>query len=544
MFNFRLASSTPDPEKHQADMSVSDPPGASESMQHDVPVRDVSTVSSVPPSFNHLQNMAEMVDIYKQIEINKVAQLQEAAAKEAIEKLNAMEINKAALDKGQTQQGQSHQKSNDNTGTESFEHTPMRESDGFVATGSLGFNLQHSESAFRPVAPMTYELYSGIEENGQDSSLMAFQPYISTGSNDPIQPPPNWIKDFPDGSNYTQVQGHSPGQGQSRFDATNTDMPVTGRADRSNGTEYVQFGRSGDKDTGPRSHVVVDGNVMYERQDGLFQVHSKPNDHQSTYVSSENKSYKTDSTVIKGQSSLYEVPERDIPVIETLKVGSNKSQTQGSSSQDETPRLEQKNESQNLSGLTTSTPRGENTSNCTAGGKIVYIPNDNNTPNVIGFVPGIPLVNNAGQPMGWQVTKDMAEMSAQTGSVISSVIGQQGVSVSQLTAQSGGQQSSQDGAWSGYYSTSHAHAVAAGHIGVRKLRYLLKELKECNKVTSKKIHEFIKLYYLKVRKCYDHQSVLSINFNIYIYTTLRGKLDFECQFLTTQKRLDLRYHFF
>lgn len=482
LFNFRLASSTPDPEKLLTDLSSSRPAGTENSLQQDVPERDISTVSSVPPSFNHVQNMADMVEIYKQIELNKVAQLQEAAAKEAIEKLNAMEINKAAFDEGQSVPGVAlaQSRSKDSLEHENTEAASNRESGGFVATGSLGFTLQHAESAFRPVGPVTFDLYSDTQDR-LGSSLTAFQPYLSADSNE-LQPPTNWIRDFENRSDLCEGQGHISVQGHAHIDTQGSavENPFARNMDPNDSAKPLKFAGSRVTEHGntQRSQDTMEGKVVFEQQNGMFQIHSKPVDVHSTSVSSD----KTDSTT-RGPSSLDDVPERDVPVSGSVKTNSDKTQT----SQEDTPGPGQKNESQNLSGLTSSTPRTQNISsntNTSCGGKIVFIPNDSNTPNVIGYVPGISLVTNTGQPTGFSVTKDMAEISAHTGSVISSAVGQQGVSVSHLSSRSG-QQGSQDVTGSGYHSLAHAQAVAAGDVGVRKLRYLLKELKECNKVTSK-----------------------------------------------------------
>lgn len=452
--------------------------------------------------------MADMVDIYKRLEMNKIAQLQEAVAKEAIEKINAMEMNKVSAD---ISQGQGNadlavgQRSNDHSGVEVLGQTPNRESEGFIATGSIGFLLATADSAFRPVAPSTGDFSSDVEHR-QGSSLTAFQPYLSTDSNEAL-PPKSWLTNVPNLEGDSSLfQGHLLGQtGElAKVSEEGSDVPVTGRTDRSDGTEYIKFARSEVRDQGdlPTSGIKVkDTNVTFERQNGLFQIHRKTNEENTTLNSSENKSDKTDSTT-KGQSSLDEVPERDVPKVDAGKSDGNSSNTQTVSSQEETPRLMgQKNDSQNLSGLTSSTPRLQNASSATAntssGGKIVFIPNDSATPNVIGYVPSIPLFSGGNQPMSWPVTNNMGGTTAGPGSVISSVTGQHGASALHLTAQSG-PQGAQDVSGSGYHSTATAHSIAASDIGVRKLRYLLKELKECSKVTSKFLFTYPVISFLHI----------------------------------------------
>lgn len=496
IFNTRLVSSTPDPDKHLADVSASKLPAGTDQVTRDVPERDVSAVSSVPPSFNHLQNMANMVDIYKQLEFHKATQLQEAAARAELERFKAFQSasNKDAEIIGKTD-GQGHSGSitlGEQVPAENLQNVSDpgqgRQSDGFIATGSLGFSLPPADSAFRPVVPSEGYYDSNIEFTGQqDSSLTAFQPYLS-GDSKEILPPQTWIN-----SSQGQVQvqscdnGHVSNNNVIFREPVEQDIPLSGRTDLSQGSkgsDYVMLPMRTEVTEGQKSRSKADANIVMEKQNGLFQIReARSGDHNSS--NNESKSEKTDSTGKgQGQSSLDEVPERD-STVQVPRASAGQCQT----SKDGTFRVEGlKNDSQNLSDITASTPRTQNMSGTgstsTVGGKLVFIPNESHTQNVIGFVPGLPILPGRNAPIGLHVTNDVQGSAAQSGSISSSVVGQQVQSVSQLTAQG---QSQNDGS---RYSVLHAQAIAAGDIGIRKLRYLLKELKECNKVNSKLVSLF------------------------------------------------------
>ncbi|WAR10038.1 CCD14-like protein [Mya arenaria] len=539
IFNSRLASSTPDPDRLPSDLEDCKLPNASESnIPQDVPERDISTVSSVPPNFNHLQNMADMVEIYKQLEIKKAQQIQAAVAKETIEKLNAMDIEAAAeagisvvkghsmegqrSSQGQINQGQSQPKGQfgghnmsqgqNSEKVQAFQQDrvevhskvngagqgrdngcaeiPGRESDGFVGTESLGFTLHPGDSLFRPVAPGGSDHNLDSDMRG-GSSLAAFQPYIS-GDSGEFLPPQHWVLNYRSpvkNKGPTQMTEGGPNM-QVADDHQNVgaEVPTSGRtekSDASGGTDYVTLPRPEVKGQTPGSRpneVNKGSSVVYAKQNGLFQIHQQVRDTNSSATTSGGKSDESDLTLnnSKGQSSLDEVPERDMPRHnEKAKTSPSKPIVPSLSSKEGTFRIDgQKNDSQNLSRLATLTPRSQNMSSnsgsSSLGGKIVFIPNDSNTPTVIGHVPGIPLITASNQPISLPAT-----LQPQSASMLSSANGLQGISNSQNAAQR-----SQDVTGSVYISHKNANVIAAGDIGVRKLRYLLKELKECNKVTK------------------------------------------------------------
>jgi hypothetical protein len=332
-----------------------------------------------------------------------------------------------------------------------------------------------------PGSSLYHDSDMNIEEQ-QDSSLTAFQPYLSGGDSREVLPPQSWIQNNP-----AQSQGHIQNMDKGQPSSQNStlkeggdqEIPLSGRTDyseESKGTEYNVLVRQSEAD-GHAARTNTDGKVVFEKQNGLFQLHLKKSSDQSS-SGNDSKSDKSGSTT-KGQGSLDEVPERDMPA-QNSKPSDNSSQ----STKDGTFRVELKNDSQNLSEVVaTSTPRntnnsGNSSSTSSYGGKIVFIPDNSNTQNVIGYVPGLPVIPGTNQPMSMPVTNDIGN-TVQSGSILSSVVGQQAPqSVSQMTSQVGTNASC-------YQSARHAQTIAAGDIGVRKLRYLLKELKECTKVSSK-----------------------------------------------------------
>ncbi|XP_052235577.1 uncharacterized protein LOC127847597 isoform X2 [Dreissena polymorpha] len=547
IFNSRLASSTPDPEKLAADTSACQLPNASESnIQQDVPERDISTVSSVPPSLNHLQNMAQMVEIYKQLELKKNQQIQEAVAKETLQKLNAMDIHIASADtrgngssnsripvpllqqcalseqKGSLGQhdlvstnflqsealGREWSEKAPTTrelvsknnrqleafGRESSDLLPQATRDsGGTARGSLGFTIPQRDSMFRPVMPSTGEDFIDTENPAStNSSLTAFQHYIS-GDSKEFLPPQNWVlnfKDLKEVANRQKSNVETVGQPESGTASViergeRDSLRESVRSEKSDVLCEKTHGKSQQQEACSQYQIykskpdsVKHGQLVYSNKNIDHNLQCKTEE--SISGSSESKSDGSDATLghNRGQMSLDEVPERDLPV--ERKKSPYKSSVQ-QTTKGNTFRMgaQQKNESQNLSALTSSTPKNQNISNnsgsSSLGGKIVFIPDDSQTPTVIGHVPAPPLQN---QPISWPLMN-----VPQAASVLSSAVGQHGVSTSQLSAPSlqlG--QASLEGASLGYHSSANAKAIAASDIGIRKLRYLLKELKECNRV--------------------------------------------------------------
>ncbi|KAL4216909.1 protein localization to microtubule organizing center [Mactra antiquata] len=511
MFNSRLASSTPDPEKHLS--AAGKLPVGNDQVTHEIPERDVSTVSSVGPSTHHVQNMADMIDIYKRLEYNKATQLQEAMVRAEIEKFK--EFQSASVkpnmnsegDGGQGHgfnmgqgheinrgQGQDTYKGHEFVGTQMdnaqssviSDQMVGRPSDGFIGTGSLGFHVPQGQYVFQPVTP------GNSVPSGQvmmDSSLTAFKPYLSHDSKE-ILPPHSWMSVEGQGQPNFQIdlqensQGHvnidEPQKSQASINKLQeNDIPSSGRTDMSGaskGTDYVMLPRRSDGNIQEGQEIPPNVKVSYEKQNGLFQIHQKKSSSHNSSAS-ESRSDKSGSGV-KGQGSLDEVPERDLPVPASQSAPTS---IETHSSKEGTYSLgDRKNESQNLSDVTT--PRNVNNSGTGStssyGGRIVFIPNDSSTQNVIGYVPGIPIIPGTNQPITITGTNDAQGQGSglPSNSVLSSGTGQQG-QTSQLTSQGHPEGSS-------YQSILAAKTIAAGDIGVRKLRYLLKELKECTNVSK------------------------------------------------------------
>jgi len=531
IFNSRLASSTPDPDKHKLDSSAVSPQHPSQSIiQQEIPERDVSTVSSVPPSKNHVQNMAEMVEIYKQLEWKKAQQIQEAVAKEAIERINAMDVQATQqVGYGSNSVPSSNMLPNSNmlTGniasvqmnsvtddcrnkhfdepqqtpiknsglqpsTASFPNT--RDSGGFVGTESLGFTLGQADSHFKPIEPEgTIPPTNSLTH--MDSSITAFQPYLS-GDGQTFLPPQNWILNY---NRTTDNIGHEDQVNRQAYQQLRTqredvvhdklEEPVSGRTEKSDATgntEYVKLPRPVYDAQGTKSPSKT-RDVVMKKHNGLYEIHLEDS-RSSSKNDSCDKTGSSEATLnqSQGHNSLDVVPEKDKPqdkkCSKLAKSDESKSSTNGTFKLDGV-----KNDSQNISSML-STPRTQNLSSTSGsgsiGGRIVFIPNDNKTPTVIGHVPGIPQSGTENQPISWPVTYP----PTQGNSMLSGVSGVPGNSQltgnSQVSAQNPAVVS-QDAAGSGYFSHANAKAIAAGDIGVRKLCYLLKELKECNKVTSK-----------------------------------------------------------
>lgn len=502
IFNSRLASSTPDPEKQLGDISDGKLPIGTDQVSQDVPERDISAVSSVPPSFTHLQNMADMVDIYNTLEYNKVVQLQEAAARAELEKFKTLQAS-TPLPLVDTHDAPGA--SGPGVSTDVSGQVVGRESGGFIATESLGFVLPQADTAFRPVDQGSHSL----ESNTRNSSLTAFQPYLTSDSQEVLLPQA-WLK-HTHSQNQGQVQVDRQTDGQNNRirtfcpqtdaveinagaynthgtveNAAAADLPMSGRSDYSEVSKASDYAvlppRSDGHESGAGPQAAT---VVYEKQNGLFQIHQKKD---TVSCSSETKSDKVESVAkVQGRGSPDEVPERDITV-QHNQAPSAPSQAPSAPSHQSNDGsfkiLPLKNDLQNVSEVTgstpsTSTPRNQDVSGTGStssyGGRIVFIPNDSNTQNVIGYIPGLPTIPVPNQPITVPLTADNALHS---GSILSSGVSLQGV---QSTSQSS-HQGPQEG--SGYQSALHAQAIAVGDIGVRKLRYLMKELKECTKVSS------------------------------------------------------------
>ena len=539
VFNFRLASSTPDPDKRLAggDQSgESKLPSNIDPSTQEIPERDISSVSSATPTLSHLRNMADMIDIYKQLETNKALQLQETAFMQT-EKIADHQGNLVDLDQlRRTVELQRRQQGSQNVvGLEVTQSSPLTGTGSLtqsipqIGTGSLGFVPGHPQTGFQPIQslssdslglPTFSQLMSGNQQEvRRDSNITAFQPYLSRDSLG-FQPPPSWYKETI--SPQTQTMTTNNQQSQQKHSGIETlplsqqpinegyenkdpDEPLSGRSeksgttsDTSRGTDYVPLPKP---DARKSVEPNADSNIVFQKQNGLYQIHHKTEDGKATspiktaldldrsessksnhssgkspVKAHTEKQKQLNEPVIEQNVNIHEAPERDIPQNTPVKA----QQTEGQTFTVET------NQSQNVSDMT-STPRNQDTSgtgsSSSSQGKIVFIPtpNDSSTQNVIGYIPGLPIIPGSNQPINLPVAyginpAQVAQLASQTS----------GSSGSQDIGGNQGQQvTSQNVSGTSYHSAAYAQAVAAGDIGVRKLRYLLKELRECTKVTSK-----------------------------------------------------------
>ena len=497
----------------------------------DVPEKDVSASSSIPPSSNHLQNMADMVDMYRRIELRKYQQLQEATLIAELERLQSRQKENLHLShetgfeptltsQGYTDQrsvsmGQGHQ-SIAGQGQVFSNREEKRQSEGFTGTGSLGFAAVDSvPSAFKPIPVDASQLsnansglYGSLDLDsdnghlGRGSSITGFQPYLEIPSSQAL-PPSSWltevqkqqlqqqalqaIKDLDPGNHGNNGQG----QGQVEqlkllSDIVDGDKGHTTNKTNSTGfshdTEYARVprpvtesqGQGQGKGQSQINLVRKDDDIEVTKENGLYQIH-RANDRQGE-ISDQN----SDRSVISSKQDNFpqDIPEKDLPRVEQqgIPVSVNSVTSEGKETVSS-----QKDGSENLSDV--STPRNQNSSGASTGvsqpGRVVFIPNNNSgSQNVIGYIPGIPIATGLNQPINLPVTHELAP----DGSVLSAVTG---ANQGQATMQTTSQVTSQNISGSSYHSNSQANNIAAGDIGVRKLRYLLKELKECNKVTSK-----------------------------------------------------------
>ena len=530
VFNFRLASSTPDPDKHLSNQdagtkfSSNNDPDAQE-----IPERDSSSVSSVPPSLSHLKNMADMVDIYKQLEINKKEQLQKETAIMQSEKAIDREGNLIDFDQlRKTIDQQRKQQDNQNVEDENVSQGSQPVSSCFVPSyPQAGFQPIQSSLNGSPVFPAFSQLqpvtqphlpdsqsqYS-LEELRRDSNITAFQPYLSRDSLG-FQPPQSWIKETVSPQvmacsqqTHSVVEKGLPLSQQPLSEIHESGEPeelLSGRSeksgiasDTSRGTDYVPLPKPG-----ASAEVKVDANIIFQKENGLYQIHHKSRNDQPVSPSkvnldrsgslksnvsadinpsktvTDNQNQQTE-TVNEQSANIHETPERDVP--------QNMQRKQSDGSHTFTVDS-QTSRSQNVSEVTTSTPRNQNNSGTgsstnSSHGNIVFLPNpnDSNTQNVIGYIPGVPIVPSSNQPVNLPVAYSLhpaqvAQLATQTPS---------GSAGSQIISGNQGQpMMSQNVSGSSYHSAAYSQAVAAGDIGARKLRYLLKELRECTKVTSK-----------------------------------------------------------
>ena len=521
MFNFRLSSSTPDPDKRLTDLAQGTKlPGHIDPNAQEVPERDISSVSSIPPSLSHLKNMADMVDIYKQLEVKKLQQIQEETAFMQTEKVADTNGNLVNMDQlRRTIEKQRNQQTGSNLETENVqnENQPVP----VTGTGSLGFVPSHAQSGFQPiqssssgsqVLPMFSPFQPVLqpvptftqtqEELRRESSDMAFQPYLSRDSLG-FQPPQSWLKQnaspqiLPENQQIHQPQpviGNMPFVAREPVGKTQQgqegEEPLSGRSEKSGttnntsrGTEYVPLPKPDETSIGDTVAKTGDPNIVFEKQNGLYQIHRKPDEENtvsphknSLNKSGSSKSGSSDKTLSKVQNvNIHEAPERDIPQTTPAK------QSEGG----HTFTVDsQTGQSQNVSEVTTSTPRDSNQSGSgdSSHGNLVFIPtpNGSNTQNMIGYIPGVPIIPGSNQPITVPLTyglhpSQVAQLANQSA----------GSAASQTTGGNQGQQVQQNVSGSSYPSAAYVQAVAAGDIGTRKLRYLLKELGECTKVSSK-----------------------------------------------------------
>ena len=476
-----------------------------------------------------------MVDIYKQLEAKKLQQIQEETAFMQTEKVadtngNLVNLNQLRWTVEQQRTQQKSQNSEAENMQKENQSVPM------TGTGSLGFVPSHSQTGFQPIQSSSSEsqvlpMFSPFqpvlqpvpaftqsqEDPRRESSVMAFQPYLSRDSLG-FQPPQTWLKEnvspqiLLESQQIHQPQpmlgtlplaqepAHKPQQGQE------TEEPLSGRSeksgttnDTSRGTEYVPLPIPDGTSTGDTIPKSGNPNIAFEKQNGLYQIHRKPDEANAVSPlkinldrSGSSKSGSSGKTPVKGPTKsqnqqdkpigvqnayIHEAPERDIPQITPAKPSEG--------SHTFTVDL-QTSQSQNVSEVTTSTPRDTNHSGAGSGdsshGNIVFIPtpNDSNTQNMIGYIPGIPIVPGSNQPITVPLAyglhpSQVAQLANQSA----------GSAASQVTGGNQGQPAQQNVSGSSHPSAAYAQAVAAGDIGVRKLRYLLKELGECTKVSSK-----------------------------------------------------------
>ena len=519
MFNFRLSSSTPDPDKRLTNPAQGPKlPGHIDPNAQEVPERDISSVSSIPPSLSHLKNMADMVDIYKQLEVKKLQQIQEETAFMQTEKVADTNGNLIDMDQlRRTIEKQRYQQTGSSTEMENVhkENQPAP----VIGTGSLGFVPSHSQAGFQPiqssssgsqVLPMfspfqpvlqPVPTFTQSQEPRRESSDTAFQPYLSRDSLG-FQPPQSWLKQNVSPQILSENQQiHQPqpvigtilsmarepvGKTQQVPDG---EEPLSGRSEKSGttnntsrGTEYVALPKPDETNSGDAVPKMGDPNIVFEKQNGLYKIHRKPDDDNavsphklSLNRSGSSKSGSSDKTPSKVQNAnIHEAPERDIP-----QNTPSKQQEGGHTFTVDS----QTNQSQNVSEVTTSTPRDSNQSGSgdSSHGNLVFIPtpNSSNTQNMIGYIPGVPIISGTNQPITVPLTyglnpSQVAQLANQSA----------GSAASQVAGGILGQPVQQNISGSSYPSAAYAQAVAAGDIGVRKLRYLLKELGECTKVSS------------------------------------------------------------
>lgn len=501
IFNSRLTSSTPDPDKQQTDLSTVKLLADKDQTNQDLPDHDISEVSSVPPSFNHLQNIADMLDIYKHLEYNHFQQIQEVATNEELKKLQNRLTQPLSAGRSCSNIEMDHNVQNQIPAlqagiTNSGQVNENRLSEGFVVTDGLGFSMSPSLPTNFHSVPVTSATalsdMNAITDSELSSSLAPLQTYVNNSSVE-IIPPQGWVKNSQQGSNSVHC---SKGQGVdvstvlcdavSNNSVNPIEMPDTGRSEKSNasvGMHYVQLPRNNIisdgqiKVSSSRPEVSHDTNIMYTQQNGLFQIYrmTEPN-------SNESKSDNSDSTRnnAKAQSVLDKVPERDIPVSCAQNVNTMNSHL---SSKNGTFRIELPNDTQTPNSPDISAVRNQNASgngSSSAGGKIVFIPNDSGSQSLLGYVPGFPMIPVPSQLINWPVKNDGAPVIVQTaGSGNSSLGGLQGPAILQVLPQVPHNLSG-----SCCQSSSYAQVIAAGDIGIRKLRYLLKELKKCTKVAK------------------------------------------------------------
>ena len=532
VFNFRLASSTPDPDKHLNDHAgAAKLPSNIETSTQEIPERDISAVSSKSntPTLSHLRNMADMINIYKQLEVNKAMQLQDETGLVQIEKQGEgqsesetgldpirrqVESQRKQLD-SQASPGQTVTQSGPVTGTGSLGFLPSH-----PQTGS-GFMPSHPQTGFLPIQSSSesdvLQVFSQLQpspstdqDDRRESNITAFQPYISRDSLG-FQPPLSWYKETVSPqilkTELQQNQSKPPGIeplplsqqpiGEAH-ESREQEEPLSGRSEKSaatsdsRGTDYTPLPRP---DAGNQIGNNSDSSIVYQKENGLYQIHRKTGDGKASSHLNKSESSKLDLSGAKKspvrsdvenqlqnkrtvEQNIHEAPERDVP--------QNTPQTPQQPAGSHTFSVEPHTHSQNISEIST-TPRNQDTSGTgssgSSHGKLVFIPtpNDSNTQNVIGYIPGVPIIPGSNQPISLPVAyglnpTQVAQLANQTS----------GSSGSQVIGGNQGQQQvmSQNISGSSYHSVAHSQAVAAGDIGTRKLRYLLKELRECTKVTS------------------------------------------------------------